>query len=570
MPSNIIATNPIAGNPTTQSVRDNFAIAKQEISDLQSIAGKGVTVAPVDWEVPIHPNVEVGQIVVRPGRNPSGSFTAVEPGAWLGFPGTTFGGTSSFTTTPRYRQIALDVVGGRVQQNSFSFTTYPQPDRNPAPAEIVVLAPRSTGSATPAQGAFVWCGVPEEFVLGAPGVASSPTPPRYVRLYPGPVVTETQTGQFWYYTPGVGPNEIRFVADGVTDPGRPIVTEMWTGNPVGSASPSTPPTRLLRMGPNAAVGTGVELRNTFMDWDNNAVPPGYVAGSNPTDNAIFGPRNLMQGSRSIYARNILIGTENRMGITAGGPANAMPRNYHDVTVIGGYNWLSGYATVYNKLLVFGGSNTLGNVEFPMPSPPDAFQRSIFMGWDNKLEDSYEDTYLIGNADGGELPASARVIGIGGALDTNGNTTLADAVTIGHGAKFYPAGAHIGGDNTTTISYGPGTGTAFTNRSDARLKDNIVAADVERCLADINRLPVKRFSYKSFVRSGRDRTVTGFRADEFARVFPKSVVRDRYQKGNHVIEDCLSTDTSQLVPTLVAAVQALSAQVAALKARPGDR
>lgn len=37
MTSAINPDNPVHGNPTTQSVRDNFAIAAQEISDLQSL-----------------------------------------------------------------------------------------------------------------------------------------------------------------------------------------------------------------------------------------------------------------------------------------------------------------------------------------------------------------------------------------------------------------------------------------------------------------------------------------------------------------------------------------------------
>jgi hypothetical protein len=37
MTSAINPDNPVHGNPTTQSVRDNFAIAAQEISDLQAL-----------------------------------------------------------------------------------------------------------------------------------------------------------------------------------------------------------------------------------------------------------------------------------------------------------------------------------------------------------------------------------------------------------------------------------------------------------------------------------------------------------------------------------------------------
>src|SRR5262245_29895388 len=38
MPSNIDATKPVTGNPTTQSMRDNFAAAKTEIEALQTSA----------------------------------------------------------------------------------------------------------------------------------------------------------------------------------------------------------------------------------------------------------------------------------------------------------------------------------------------------------------------------------------------------------------------------------------------------------------------------------------------------------------------------------------------------
>jgi hypothetical protein len=45
MPSNIVVTNPVTGNPTTQSVRDNFAIAATEISQLQATPPGGGTPA---------------------------------------------------------------------------------------------------------------------------------------------------------------------------------------------------------------------------------------------------------------------------------------------------------------------------------------------------------------------------------------------------------------------------------------------------------------------------------------------------------------------------------------------
>lgn len=142
-------------------------------------------------------------------------------------------------------------------------------------------------------------------------------------------------------------------------------------------------------------------------------------------------------------------------------------------------------------------------------------------------------------------------------------------------------AQIGNDNLTNIYYGPGTGTAFTNISDRRLKEEIEDADIDICYADIKFLPLHRFKYKDFVGNEGDQHLTGFIADEFEKVFPKATIK-RDQKfpvldenGDPVIEDgkpklqeikdCASIDTSQVVPTLLGAVQKLMEKVERLEA-----
>src|SRR5262245_4501069 len=45
MPSNIDASKPVTGNPTTQSMRDNFAAAKDEINQLQTDVSTAQTTA---------------------------------------------------------------------------------------------------------------------------------------------------------------------------------------------------------------------------------------------------------------------------------------------------------------------------------------------------------------------------------------------------------------------------------------------------------------------------------------------------------------------------------------------
>lgn len=164
-------------------------------------------------------------------------------------------------------------------------------------------------------------------------------------------------------------------------------------------------------------------------------------------------------------------------------------------------------------------------------------------------------------------------------------------------------AQIGNDNLTNIYYGPGTGTAFTNISDRRLKEEIEDADIDICYADIKFLPLHRFKYKDFVGNEGDQHLTGFIADEFEKVFPKAVKKNdkrfnvlkdgeilmetvevevnsgifdengkqimvkvkREQEAKQVITDCASIDTSQIVPTLLGAVQKLMEKVERLEA-----
>lgn len=129
-------------------------------------------------------------------------------------------------------------------------------------------------------------------------------------------------------------------------------------------------------------------------------------------------------------------------------------------------------------------------------------------------------------------------------------------------------AQVGNDSVTNIYYGPGTGTAFTNISDRRLKEEITDADVGMCYADIKALPLHRFRYKDFIGNTGDQHLTGFIADEFEQVFPKAVIkRDKIVEidGEKVtFEACASIDTSQVVPTLLGALQKLMAKVEQLE------
>ena len=166
------------------------------------------------------------------------------------------------------------------------------------------------------------------------------------------------------------------------------------------------------------------------------------------------------------------------------------------------------------------------------------------------------------------------------------TNFQNVIAIGANCAFHGNNtAHIGNTETLNISFGAGVGTAFTQRSDPRLKENITDADTLICLTDINKLKPKRFKYKNFIKNTQDKHITGFLSTEFKEVFPKAVTsadmvyEDIDDKGDIIFEElenggysqkfvevlnCESIDTSQIVPTLVGAIQELTKQIEVLK------
>ena len=191
------------------------------------------------------------------------------------------------------------------------------------------------------------------------------------------------------------------------------------------------------------------------------------------------------------------------------------------------------------------------------------------------------------------------------------------IVIGYGAIGYGSNtAHIGNTSLESISYGAATGTAFTNRSDPRIKENIQDADLDICIDNVKKLPLHYFNYKNFVGNEGDQHVLGFLSPEFGEILPKAVHRntttfdERDENGDIVyeiknvdefisrevevvdpetgetrtelqniqamvtkslpkqiiIEDCESIDSSQLVPILWGAVQKLIAKVEELEAK----
>jgi len=111
-----------------------------------------------------------------------------------------------------------------------------------------------------------------------------------------------------------------------------------------------------------------------------------------------------------------------------------------------------------------------------------------------------------------------------------------------------------GSITATVS-----ATAYNTSSDYRLKENVVP--IENAVARIDNLNPVRFNFKV----EPNVTVDGFLAHEVTPIVPEAITGEKDAvdaDGNPVYQ---GIDQAKLVPLLVAAVQELSARVAALEA-----
>ena len=94
---------------------------------------------------------------------------------------------------------------------------------------------------------------------------------------------------------------------------------------------------------------------------------------------------------------------------------------------------------------------------------------------------------------------------------------------------------------------PSTST-WTVSSDARLKDNIVDADLNMCYNNIKNLKLKKYTWKNEVYTTEqvsDRSKLGWIAQEVETVFPKAVEKH----DMHGYEDCRTLNTDQIIASM---------------------
>jgi hypothetical protein len=146
------------------------------------------------------------------------------------------------------------------------------------------------------------------------------------------------------------------------------------------------------------------------------------------------------------------------------------------------------------------------------------------------------------------------------------------MTVAHSGTGGAAFKYDGTSETNAISlqngngqvgriYTSGSNTTYATSSDYRLKENI--APMTGALAKVQSLNPVTYKWKSDGTDGQ-----GFIAHELAEIVPDCVGGEKDAvdaDGNPVYQDI---DTSFLVATLTAAIQELSAEVEALKAKVG--
>lgn len=88
--------------------------------------------------------------------------------------------------------------------------------------------------------------------------------------------------------------------------------------------------------------------------------------------------------------------------------------------------------------------------------------------------------------------------------------------VGHGSYTIS----LGNEDITSLHCNV---TSISTISDPRVKDNIQAADLNKCLDAVKNLPVSRWGWRPIAGRRRDRHVTGFLSDDIVKVFPKAVV-----------------------------------------------
>lgn len=562
MASAIDVTKPVAGSPTTESVRQNFAAAKSEIELLQQTAGVGP-------QGPVGPTGPAGTITVNPTviTGPAGSNAGVTVGGTLQAAtvqftvprGDTGAGGGGITETqavdavrqanPNFSEVPTTIAS--IDNTQLAQAPQVNPPWTPAAdgtattqythdaAGTGVLAYPITGNMAPGQMfqiAFSWTNDTDPPINAA-------TPTIFtVFLRTAPTTTTNQiTVKAVLYRPiGGNPNYQVEITGTVTHQylvvapvtgfrGTFTLTSVLRVVNVNSSSLQlkTMPVVIRTSPPDVLVGGGRTMTSTAataavtgfgfealkrLTTGNYNTAIGYQAMTQATTgsystalgnvaltNYLMGNGNVAIGQRALTA--FVTGAQNTgVGYVAGYQFVAGSNN----TMVGG---------IVCRNLRTGQRNTVVG--------DDALSGN-FHGNDNVAMGYMAGRYILptGTAVNSQ-PQKCTYLGtqIRSAAPSN-TTEVVNEIVLG--ANAIGGGSNtivLGNDEITELRCNVQTISAL---SDSRVKEDIEPANLDTCLEAVKQLPVSRWAWQPIAGVRRDKHVTGFMADDVKKVFPKAV------------------------------------------------
>jgi hypothetical protein len=166
--------------------------------------------------------------------------------------------------------------------------------------------------------------------------------------------------------------------------------------------------------------------------------------------------------------------------------------------------------------------------------------------------------------------------INGSDITGDSLTIEGAGSISVGSGGISSSGNITASNTITLNAGLGTisttgdatfaGTTYP--SDARIKENVQLADLDRCYEIVKGLPLKRFTFKNGYTSdqSQDQSKLGWIAQEVQPIFPKTIKQTSHFANTTGIEDLYTLNPDQIYAALYGTVQKLMSVIEGLEER----
>lgn len=534
MPSAIDPTKPVAGSPTTQSVRDNFAAAKSEIEILQQTAGVG----PEGPEGPRGPSgtIAIGTVNTgNPGTNATVTNSGTPTAAVFNFliPRGDMGtGGSGITETQ-----AVDAV----RHGAVRFEEIPATNAGawPTTPNAVTGAPTlgsgwvlqsgsgATGTYRHTAGNSDYLSYPatitqnDWYQIVCSATRTSPIPiwgDQELYIYFGSAPGSPDHG-IKQIIPGSGQAIIVVQAPGnysylIVEPGWD-----WAGNftltrIARATTAGNSRTFYIRDFSVTSRGTNLMLGSDAGRWltpsgSNNILIGGRGTGTSLTagnNNTALGDNALSaNGSSSFHTaigyhalREHMSGSNATVAVGVYCLTNAVNTN-HMVAI--GPNCMTAFQYGSHNTAV--GSSALGQILIGDRNVALGHSAGMYEGSGNSLALANDCIYIgSNNYAAGQDPSHEIVIGN-------------DA--YGHGSNTIT----LGDDNLSAIYANVQTISAL---SDSRVKSNIQAADLDTCVNAVRNLPVSRWAWQPIAGAHNDRNVTGFLAEDIAKLFPKSVTR----------------------------------------------